>query len=461
MSGLVDRLVAVLDDRAGDLKVQEEYYRGDLPRLVLPDRTLPSYRTIVEQARSPWGELVIDAASERMQVTGFRVITPEAAGDDDVQSDALAWDIWQGSKCDTWAPIGFTTMLKHGVSYLLVEPGPDLPLLSFEHPSVAATLTAPGGRSTAAAIKRWTDGNLDIAVVWTAQGAQTLVRDRTRGSMDWEPAPEQTVANTTGTVPMFPLKNRPDELGGFRSDLDSLYTTIDRATQSLADRITTQFFASTKVRYLLGVEPELNEDGTPTNATLKLATDKLLLVENPDATAGVFDASDLRQFIETARSDIGTLAALAKLPSFLLSGDLVNVSAEALRVLNDGLKARVGQRQKWGSAGLSDGMRLALKLAGDERVLNPRTRVEPIWGDIVEPDIAPTATAAVGLVGAGVLSPTGAQDLVLGFTPSERQKLAEYARADALAAQGAQMIEGLLNLQPAPVEEPEPESAVA
>ena len=442
MAELIDRLCKVLDDRHDDLERESEYYEGELPRLILPDRTLPSYRAIVSQARSPWAELVIDAAAERMAVTGFRVITPDR-GDTDVEADTLAWDIWQASQGTMWSQAGFQTMLLHGASYLLVEEGPDLPLLSFESPEVAATLTAPGGRGTTAAIKRWHEDDLDVAVVWTPQEAETFVRNRTRHGASWELSGIQMTTNRTGMVPMFVMKNKPDLTGDYASDLDSLYHTIDRATQSLADRITTQFFASTMVRYLIGVSPELDEDGNPTASTLKMATDKLLLIEDPEAKAGALPASDLRQFVDVSRSDISALAAISRLPSFLLSGDLVNVSAEALRSLLQGLESRVAQRQVWAAPALSQGMRLALRLAGDTRVDDPRCRVEPIWAPIIPPDIGATAQAASTLVTAGILSATGAQDSVLGMTPSEREKESQYKRSDALTAQGVASIESL------------------
>ena len=442
MAELIDRLCKVLDDRHDDIEREEDYYEGELPRLVLPDRTLPSYRAIVSQARSPWGSLVIDAASERLCVDGFRVVTPDGA-DADAEADKLAWDIWEHSRGEVGSQAAFQAMLLHGASYVLVEPGDDLPLISFEHPEVAATLTAPGGRGTIAAIKRWHEDDLDVAVLWTPEGAATLVRNRARHGASWELSGTQLVTNTTGVVPMFPMKNKPDLRGGYSSDLDGLYNTIDRTTQSIADRVTTQFFASTMVRYLIGVSPELDEDGNPTASALKMATDKLLLIENPDAKAGALPASDLRQFIEVARSDISALAAISRLPSFLLSGDLINVSAEALRSLMQGLVSRVVQRQVWAAPALSDAMRLALRLAGDARATDPRTRVEVVWGDVVEPDLAAAAQSASTLTQAGVLSKTAAQEFALGLSPSQIAKYQQYERVDALNANGVAGIQSL------------------
>lgn len=257
---------------------------------------------------------------------------------------------------------------------------------------------------------------------------------------DWRTVEE---AVQVDLVPMFALRNRPGLLGTYASDLDSLYSTLDRVAQSVADRLTAQLYSSTKVRYLIGVEPDLDEDGQPQESTLRLATDRLLLIENENAKAGVFDASDLRQFIEVARADIAALAAISRLPTYLMSGDLVNVSREALESLSQGMVSRVVQRQVWGTPALADGMRYALRLAGDTRVNDPRTRVEPIWAPVLPPSTKDTADAAATLVGAGILSPTAAQDMVMGLTPSERDKVAQYTRADALTAQGVQAITSL------------------
>lgn len=452
MNELADRLSALIDARAEHHQRELDYYSGDLPRVVLADRTLPAYRQIVDQSRTPWAALVVDQAAERLRVTGFRVVTPDAA-DADVEADALAWDVWQGSQAEMYSEVALTTMLLHGRAYVLVEEAGDggLPVISFEHPSTTATLSAAGGRTTIAALKRWVDGDNDVAVVWTVGGAETLVRDRRRSQAAWQPAGAELASNRTGMVPVFELRNRPDLLGGASSDLDGLYPTLDRCAQSIADRVTTQLFAAVKVRYLTGVEPDLDEDGRPTEATLRLATDRLLLIESPEARAGVFEASDLRQFIETARSDVAALAALARLPSFLLSGDLVNVSREALESLSQGMVARVEQRQTWATPALSGAMRLALRLAGDDRVSDPRTRVEPIWAPALPPSATDTAQAASTLVQAGILSATAAADLVLGLTPTERDKVRQYRRSDALDSAGVADI-GALFAEPAPAE---------
>lgn len=437
---LLGSLVGEIEGRAGMIGQQSDYYTGELPRLVLSDPNIPAYSQIIGQARTPWAELVIDQAAERMQVTGFRVVTPDRE-DSDVEADALCWDIWENSDAGTTSGTGFQTMLLHGTCALLVEAGGDgLPVLSFEHPSQAAVRYAPGGRAATAAVKRWIeDDGTDTAVLWTASGAVTF---RRRGA-DWVAGPVQDVVNRTGVVPMFAMRNRPDLLGGYRGDLDSLYPALDRAAQSTADRITTQLYASTKVRYLIGVEPEYDEDGNPTDRTLRLATDRLLLIDSPDAKAGVFDASDLRQFIEVCRSDIAALAALSRLPTYLLSGDLVNVSREALESLSEGLVARVEKRLGWSRPALSSGMRLALRLAGDERVADPRTRVVPIFAPVIAPSVAETAQAAVALVGGGVLSASAAQDMVLHMTPTEREKAAQYMREDALNAVGVTTVRDL------------------
>jgi hypothetical protein len=440
---IAERLATVIDDRAGLIEKQTAYYTGERPRLVLADTRIPAYNTIVDQARTPWAELVIDQAAERLAVTGFRVLTP-GTDDSDVEADTLCWDIWQASQADLYSQIAFQTMLLHASAYILVEAGPVLPVLSFEHPSTTAVMPSPGGRTTAAAMKRWmVDDRNETAVLWTPGSVQVLTRDRGRGT-GWT-AGESTPG--PAAVPVFAMRNRPDLLGGSASDLDGLYPTLDRAAQSIADRITTQLYAATKVRYLIGVEAEYDEDGRPTEATLSLATDRLLLIDNPEAKAGVFEASDLRQFIEVSKADISALAALSRLPTYLLSGDLVNVSREALESLSQGLVSRVEQRQVWASAALSDAMRMALGLAGDERVADPRTRVEPIWAAVVPPSPTDTAQAASVLVQAGILSPTGAQDMVLGLTPSQLEKAAQYTRSDALAQQGVSAIGSLFTDQ--------------
>jgi hypothetical protein len=457
---LIDRLTAVLDARAGDIAKQRAYFEGAAPKLHLPDRSHPLYAAIVAQARSPWAELCITAASEKMEVVGFRVLT--ADGDaDTAEADKLAWQIWQANSGDLYSQVAFRTALLHGVSYVIVEPGPDLPILSFESPECVATLSAPGGRRTVAAVKRWSMDDQDVAVVWVDDGATTLVRDRTRGAGTWELSSNQLASNTSGLVPVFPMYNRLDSMGRYDSDLTSLYSTLDRVTQSLVDRLTTQYFASTRVRVLTGVVPDLDEDGKPTNAAIKMSTDRLIVLESPEARAQSFEASDLRQFVEVAKSDLASLAALARLPAPLMgSSDLTNISAESLRSLSQGLVARVTEKIISVTPALSRSMRLALAMAGDERVNDPRCRVEPLWAPVIPPSAAEMAAAAAQLVTSGVMSKTAAQEYALGLEPSQIEKYAMYERSDALSAQGTRAITDLLAAPaPTPAEQPTTEAA--
>jgi hypothetical protein len=445
-----------LEERHDDIEKEEGYYEGELPRIYLSDYSIPSYAQIVQQARTPWASLVVDVASERMRVEGFRVITPDTE-DDDAEADSLAWDIWSHSGADVASQVAFREMLLHGRTYALVEDdGSGLALVTFESAESTAVLHAPGLRSTVAGVKRWHDKrrDADAAVLWTADSVTRLQRDRRSYGAGWIPV--ETAANLLGVVPLFEMRNQPDLEGGARSDLDGLYPALDRAVQTVADRLTAQTYSSTKIRFLIGVEPEVDADGNPTARTMRMAVDRLLLIENPDAKAGTFPETDLRPLIEAARADIACIASIARLPVHLLSGDLVNLSAEALKAISDGLAARVGQRQAWAGGALSQAMRLALKVAGDTRIDDPRTRVEPVWAPVLPEALSAMAQAANILVTSGVLSNTGAMEYALGMGPSEIEKMNNYRRSDLLDQQALQ---GISDLFAAPEPEPVPAQA--
>lgn len=436
---LLTALSGQLESRDTDIGHQRDYYNGILPKIALADQAIPQYRTIIDQARTPWAQLIIDSSAERMSVTGFRVITPDVTDIADAEADALAWDIWQHSDCDTTSAIAFREMLLHGVAGVLVEDGDTVPTISFEHPSTTLVSYAPGNRGRVAAIKQWKIGDLLYAVVWTADSATTYTLDTSRARAGWTVADTQLATNRFGVVPLWEMRNRPDLLGNYYSDLDGLYPTIDRTIQTSADRLTAQLYSSVKVRYILGVDPELDSEGNPTQRTLKMAVDKLLLIEDPNAKAGQFEASDLRQFIECYRSDVSALASIARLPVHLLSGDLTNLSAEALKSIMEGLAARTAQRQVWAAPSLNGAMRLALRAAGDTRVNDPRTRVEVVWADVLPESLSSMAMAAQAVVGADVLSRTAAMEWALKLSPSQIEKYQAYRQEDAIGEQATNL----------------------
>jgi hypothetical protein len=92
----------------------------------------------------------------------------------------------------------------------------------------------------------------------------------------------------------------------------------------------------------------------------------MLVAEDPDTKFGTLDETPLGGFIDAWRSDIEALAAVSQTPTHTLTGQLVNLSAEALAAARAGLNQKITERQKSFGKSHVQALRLAAQLEGNE-----------------------------------------------------------------------------------------------
>ncbi|QNQ90727.1 phage portal protein [Corynebacterium poyangense] len=101
---------------------------------------------------------------------------------------------------------------------------------------------------------------------------------------------------------------------------------------------------------------------------LKLAQDDILVAEDPEVKFGVLDATLLDPFVNAWRSDIEALAAVSQTPAHALTGQLVNLNAEALAAARSPLTQKVYERQMSAAASYSRLIRTAGAIIGDDTI---------------------------------------------------------------------------------------------
>src|SRR5690606_14649410 len=148
-----------LANRQAHMRLMDDYYTGNHPLPFVTKahdaKMRDEFRGLLEDARSNFMRLVIDAVEERLRVEGFR---RTVEGEEVTDREALA--IWQANQMGAESQVAFIEALVKGVSYLSVWVGDDgEPTIAVEDPEQTIVAYEPGTnyRRRLAALKLWVD----------------------------------------------------------------------------------------------------------------------------------------------------------------------------------------------------------------------------------------------------------------------------------------------------------------
>ena len=429
------RLQARLDADRPELKRYRDYYAGRHRLLFASLRFRQAFGWLFQDLADDWCALVVDAAAERLEVQGFR-----AAGSED--TDAAAWETWQRSRLDARAPVAHTEAIKSGRCYVLAGPPPegeDRAVMTVESPLNAIVESDPANPDRRlAALKRWrdVDGSWRMTV-YLPGGVFRFAADAGAagappdGMASWHPltGEDWAVANPAGVVPMVPMLNNPDLRGDGISDLRKVIPLQDAANKLLADLLVASEFASFRQRWATGIEIPRDDDGNPINVDLRMAVNRLLTVENPDARFGEFEASDLGNYVKAIEMLVQHIAAQTRTPPhYLLGQSGAFPSGESLKSTETGLVAKVRRKM----LDFGDAWEEAIRVA---RALEPGgayTRddaIETVWADPESRTEGEHVDAVLKKKALGV--PQAALWEELGYSPSQIARFRELQAEQA------------------------------
>lgn len=374
----VRRLHKQLTERQPALDVLDNYYEGEHPLPFLPAKAREEFRRLLKMARANYMQLVVDAVVGRLQVMGIRMSAGEAAPDDRV------WEIWQANRLDADSRLVFAESVKLGTSYMLIEPPQDevgLPVVTPEHPSQAIVEYRPGSRRVKAAglkcyLDDWT-GEV-VATLYLPERVYTYTAAHREGIQDlrWELDEERTGPNPLAEVPLVEFANRPQMMKPGTSEIAGVLDIQDRINKTLADRLMAQEYGAFRQKWATGVAIPTDDNGQPVEP-YKAAVDRMFLNEDPSARFGDFNATDLGPYLSAVRDDIKDIAAVTSTPPHYLLGDMINLSAEALKAAEAGLISKVRDLMLYAGESTEDTARLYLKAAGDPRPAD--YSMEVVW----------------------------------------------------------------------------------
>lgn len=348
------------------LDLIDKWYRWHQEPVRIPKASTAELRKLAELSKVPWLSLVVTTVAQSMYVDGFRSKLDDP-GDNEVDPRS-PWQIWLGNGMDQRQIAVHRAALAYGYSFVSVMPGVNFlgesePVIRGISPrKMYAMWSDPAADDwPEIAIKVEKDRSDYIIKLYDDDAVYTLLGDSEGANFTYVGEEVHEV----GIVPIVRYCNELDLDGRTPGEVEPHIDLARKINKTAYDRLVTQHFSSWKVRTIAGLaEPDDDEDKA--RKKLQLRQDDLLVAEDPDTKFGVLDETPLNGFIDAWRSDIEALAAVSQTPTHELTGQLANLSAEALAAARAALTQKVTERQKSFGRSHAQALRLAALINGDD-----------------------------------------------------------------------------------------------
>lgn len=360
----------------------DRWYRWKADDIRLPRSATTELKLLVELSKTPWLGLVVSSLSQCLYVDGYR--SPL----DDVQADEAQpsgpWKTWHANDMDRRQIAIHRAALAYGYAFVSVLPGED-------SEGKRSVLRGVSPRKCYAA---WEDPAEDD---WPVYVLRVDSRGQGKGhtlrlyddeavltfTMDSENSKPEFVSrenHDAGVTPFIRYANNLDLDGRCDGEVEPFIPLAARINKTSYDRLLTQHFNSWKIRTVSGMaQPDTEEEAN--RKKLQLRQDDLLVADDPDTKFGTLDETPLDGFVNAWRSDIEALAAVSQTPTHALTGQLINLSAEALSASRAGLTQKIHERQKSFGASHVQALRLAALLEGNDAYAND-SMARVTWQDM-------------------------------------------------------------------------------
>lgn len=350
------------------------WYRWKHEAIRIPLKATPELRALSELSKVPWLNLVVTVCAQAMYVDGYRSrLDPRDEDPEDGQmpEPSPPWRTWLANGMDRRQIALHRAALAYGYAFTTVLPGMD-PLTRMQQSVIRgvsprkmfAVYDDPADDDWPQYAMRVLDskGDRHTLRVFDEDAVHTLTIEETGTKVTYLGEPE---IHDAGVTPVVRYSNILDLEGRASGEVEPFIPLAARINRTSYDRMVTQHYSSWKVRTIAGLaEPDTEEAAN--RKKLQLRQDDLLVAEDADTKFGTLDETPLDGFIAAHSHDIETLAAASQTPTHELTGQLANLSAEALAAARASLNQKVTERQKSMGGSHRQTLQLAAALEGHQ-----------------------------------------------------------------------------------------------
>lgn len=350
----LDKQLAADLGRDGRLGLPHRYLTGDHDLPYMPKKARREFKLLAQTSISNWTPLISDTFAKSLFVDGYR----SSNGAD----NAAPWAYWQANGLDARQTIAHRGALDYGTSYVLVLPGTDSPLIRPLDPLRSLALYSDEDDEYPEVAFRRIGTTSDKTILVEAYDADAVYYyAKADGATDW--ALTGVEEHGLGVVPFVRFRERlTGESTGIIRPIIPLQNRVNLA--AFATQIAIQY-ASFRQRWATGLAIPEDENGNPIEP-LEAAVDRLWVTPDHEARFGDFAQTELSGHHTAYDSAVRTLAAVSQISPNILTGDLVNLSAEALAQLQDTTQRKLTEYEMLFGEAWEQTLRLAARAAGDD-----------------------------------------------------------------------------------------------
>jgi len=384
LAGRLDDSLELDLQAQGRLGLPRRYLKGQHDQPYMPTKAKAEYKRLAEVAITNWTPLLSDTYSRGLFVDGYR---PAKSTD-----NAEAWSYWQDNGLDARQTVAIRGALEYGASYNLVLPGTlkskRVPLIRPLSPlrSMAWYADPDDDYPELALLRKGTsfDGTRLIQVL-DNQTVNTYAKPKNEGLWRLSKSEEHGL----GVTPFVRFRERlDDESLGIIRPIVPLQNRINEIVFSTLIAIQ---YAAFRQRWASGLVIPEDDDGNPIEP-FQAAIDRLWVSDNPEARFGDFSQTELSGHHNAYDSAVRTMAAIAQISPNILTGDLVNLSADALAQMEAATQRKIGEYETIFGESWESTFRLA-SLAAGNRAGATDTSAQVRWRDTEARSLAQTVDA--------------------------------------------------------------------
>lgn len=395
----------------------------------VPRHASNEHRALADLARSPWLKLVVDNVAQSLSVRD--IVRGDGGHDDDL------WRLWLSNSGPRMQVPNHRTVISESVAYGVVSAAAPYARIRFVSMSrMAADYTDPADPYAAVALEFIrAEGKSKI---WHLHYPGKTFDVRTPENSDDSPRFHSVENTGLDVTPVVRFANMIDLEGETTGEVEPYIPVAQRIQKTTYDRLLTQHFNSWRVKTATGLDLPVTEvvdaDGNAiydglharteidaeagAQLKMKLSQEDILISESPDTRFGTLEATDLSPFIAAAEADVETLAAISQTPAHALTGQLVNLNAEALAAARQPITAKIFERQRGIGDSYAHLLRLAAARSGFTDIAEDPT-VHVVWEDVEVKSLSQAADA-LGKIRQMLGVPAEALwDMVPGIEPTD------------------------------------------
>lgn len=352
---LDSELSADLQPGEGRLGKIKRYLAGDHDMPYMPRGAKDEYRHLAKRSVTNWTPLLSDTYAKSLFVDGFR---PAKSA-----TNSPAWSYWQANKMDARQTIAHRGALEYGASYVLILPGTlqtrRIPFMGALSPlRSAAWYRDDDDEFPEVALRRrgTTVDGTKLIELYDKNSVYTFAQPENSG---WTLSAVED--HHMGVTPFVRFRERLD--GESLGIIRPMLTLQDRINEVVFSTLIALQYASFRQRWATGLAIPEDENGNPIEP-FQAAVNRLWIAEDDTAKFGDFAQTELSGHLAMYDSSVKTLAATAQISPNILTGDLVNLSADALAQMEASTQRKLGEYETLFGESWESAFQLASAAAG-------------------------------------------------------------------------------------------------